>query len=342
MNAVPPLGKCLPLVLLAFVVLVFQQSIVLAQGSLTPPGAPAPMMKSLDQIEPRTPISSVPFVITNSGSYYLVSNLNLAVNTNAITISANDVTLDLRGFTIGTSVLRGTGSAILLNGGNTDITIYNGHITGGTAPYFASGVTYSGASPLNTRVANVSVTECFSVGINVGTNASTLVEGCTVQAATGYGIEAGQVSFSSAYQCGQTAIAAATIAFNCTASSVNGDGIDALVANSCSGSAAGGGQGVYANAANNCYAYSASGLALVAFTANNCYGGSSTGDGVFAESAMNCAGVSPGGTGIAGIVAIGCYSTGGGGSGGVGLDASIAESCSANTEIGINWKLNMP
>jgi hypothetical protein len=32
-----------------------------AQGSLTPPGAPAAMMKTLDQIEPRT-------AITNSGA----------------------------------------------------------------------------------------------------------------------------------------------------------------------------------------------------------------------------------------------------------------------------------
>ena len=31
-------------------------STVFAQGSLTPPGAPAPTMKTLAQIEPRTPI----------------------------------------------------------------------------------------------------------------------------------------------------------------------------------------------------------------------------------------------------------------------------------------------
>jgi len=30
-----------------------------AQGPLTPPGTPAPTMKSLDQIEPRTPIASL-------------------------------------------------------------------------------------------------------------------------------------------------------------------------------------------------------------------------------------------------------------------------------------------
>src|SRR6185437_1380639 len=33
------------------------------QGALTPPGGPAPTMKTLSQIEPRTPISSAPFTI---------------------------------------------------------------------------------------------------------------------------------------------------------------------------------------------------------------------------------------------------------------------------------------
>jgi hypothetical protein len=38
--------------------LILQPPTLHAQGSLTPPGAPAPTMKSLDQVEPRTPISS--------------------------------------------------------------------------------------------------------------------------------------------------------------------------------------------------------------------------------------------------------------------------------------------
>lgn len=71
-----------------------------AQGNLTPPGAPAPTMKTLAQIEPRTPISSLPYLITNSGSYYLTANLTGIAGTNGITITVDSVTLDLNGFAL--------------------------------------------------------------------------------------------------------------------------------------------------------------------------------------------------------------------------------------------------
>jgi parallel beta-helix repeat protein len=78
-----------------------QLSNVFAQGSLTPPpGAPAPTMKSLAQIEPRTPISSGTYFITQPGSYYLTTNL---IANFGIIILANDVNLDLNGFTVTTT-----------------------------------------------------------------------------------------------------------------------------------------------------------------------------------------------------------------------------------------------
>jgi parallel beta-helix repeat protein len=85
--------------LTALPALVLQTSL-LAQGSLTPPGAPAPTMKTLSQIEPRTPISSLPFTINTSGSYYVTTNLVGVPSSSGIFITASDVTIDLGGFTL--------------------------------------------------------------------------------------------------------------------------------------------------------------------------------------------------------------------------------------------------
>lgn len=73
---------------------------VLAQGSLTPPGAPGQTMKTLEQVEARTPISSVPYTIQNPGSYYVAADLNGIASQHGITINSDDVTLDLNGFTL--------------------------------------------------------------------------------------------------------------------------------------------------------------------------------------------------------------------------------------------------
>src|SRR6185295_16428367 len=89
----------LPALTLLFSTLNPQLSTALAQGPLTPPGAPAPTMKTLDQVEARTLISSAPFTISQPGSYYLTANLTVSSG-NAITIAASGVTLDLNGFTI--------------------------------------------------------------------------------------------------------------------------------------------------------------------------------------------------------------------------------------------------
>src|SRR5215471_6496790 len=96
----------------------YQSLTCLAQGSLNPPGPPSPTMKSLDQIEPRTPVSSLPFSITNSVSYYLTTNL-IAGSASGVSISADNVTLDLSGFElVGGSALI---SGIVVSGTHTNI-----------------------------------------------------------------------------------------------------------------------------------------------------------------------------------------------------------------------------
>src|SRR2546426_476732 len=71
-----------------------------AQGSLTPPGAPAPLFKTLQQVEPRIPISVIPTNLSVPGSYYLTTNLTQTTNAAGITIGASDITLDLNGFAL--------------------------------------------------------------------------------------------------------------------------------------------------------------------------------------------------------------------------------------------------
>src|SRR5260370_19075271 len=99
-----------------------------AQGSLTPPGAPGPTMKTLSQIEPRTPISSLPFTISAPGAYYVTTNLTGVTGTNGITIAANDVSLDLKGFSV--LAVAGANDAIIVSGNRTNLWFGNGTVRG--------------------------------------------------------------------------------------------------------------------------------------------------------------------------------------------------------------------
>ena len=117
----------LPLVAIVVTTINAQFSIVSAQGVLNPPGPPAPTMKALDQLEPRTPITSVPFTIATPGSYYLTANLQFTAATgNAITITVGNVTVDLMGFTLSsTSAVSGDG--IHVNSGLRNVTAKKRH-----------------------------------------------------------------------------------------------------------------------------------------------------------------------------------------------------------------------
>ena len=102
-----------------------------SDAGLTPSGAPAPMMKTLTQVEPRVPVTSAKTVISQPGSDYLATNLVAASSSFGIKISPDDETLDLMGFSV-----KGAGesgySGIVLEGSSTvplrGVVVKNGNV----------------------------------------------------------------------------------------------------------------------------------------------------------------------------------------------------------------------
>ena len=222
-------------------------------------------MRTLNQIEARTPISSVPFTITSSGSYYLTTNLTVNSG-NAITIATNNVTLDLGGFTIASTapVATGAGIEIAFTVNLSDVTIFNGHILGGVTnnngvfngPGFIWGViSLTGA---NLLVREISVSGCQAAGILLSENGSTMVDSCVVQRVGNTGIRATIVKNSMATACG-----------------VNGI-IGGQVSDSRGEAFSSGGIGISSFIANNCIGYRSGGTAIQATIASGCYAGVGT------------------------------------------------------------------
>lgn len=175
------------------------------QGSLTPPGSPAATMKTLEQTEPRIPISSVPVTITQSGSYYLTGNLTAGSGHDGITVDADDVAIDLNGFTLtGAGVTSGYG--ILLESFHKNLTVFNGKLVGWAGNVKAAIYGVGSISWID----RVQISDCF-YGI-YGSNIGVKITACAVSGCQNDGIWVGRggmiencISFDNG-QCGIVAL----------------------------------------------------------------------------------------------------------------------------------------
>ncbi|MFO0835570.1 MAG: right-handed parallel beta-helix repeat-containing protein [Phycisphaerales bacterium] len=159
---------------------------LLIAGPLNPPGgAVSSSYKTLTEVEPRIAINATNtpggansvYKITQRGSYYLTGNITVPTNSYAIEITANDVTIDLNGFSVSTAI--SSLSGIYSTG--TNCTIRNGTVRG----FAGSGVDFNAAGA---NVENVTVDSCGSSGIRVGVRS--FVSQCLTQNNTLYGIYA--------------------------------------------------------------------------------------------------------------------------------------------------------
>ena len=146
-------------------------------------------MKTLQQIEPRTPISSLPFTISSPGSYYLTGSLE---STNSgITVAIDNVTIDLMGFTIGGA--QNTNHPGISIAGGDDVMRRNVVIRNGSITRFGVGIFVKNTQ--SALISNLIIHQNTAEGIHLvsidpGVCTDVTVEQCTVTDNSSFGIYA--------------------------------------------------------------------------------------------------------------------------------------------------------
>ena len=146
----------------------------LGQGALTPLGTPSPTMKSLDQIEPRVVIQTLPFIISAPGSYVLGRNLSGA---EGITIASSNVTLDLNGFVL-TGSAGNNGNGVLVAGTFERLVVRNGVLRDWGANGVAAPACIGAVIEKVQVGVDATVSNAFTAGISVGESSQVIA--CSV------------------------------------------------------------------------------------------------------------------------------------------------------------------
>lgn len=133
----------------------------------------------------RKPISTLPFMVTECGSYFLTACLTGVAGQDGITITADNVTIDLNGFALeGTP---GSLSGIVVPGPNTNIAIKNGTVSS----WGVHGISIENVPCA--EIENVLCSENGDMGINASSG-TVRVSACTIAGNLGTGIDAGSAS----------------------------------------------------------------------------------------------------------------------------------------------------
>lgn len=293
-----------------------------AQGPLAPPntsgpqigpvaaldgsGNPRPTMKTLHQVEPRTAVQtlavSAPYTISHPGSYYLTGNITVDSG-DAIIIASDDVSLDLNGFTIRSTLVGSiSGAGVSIPANHARLSVRNGSIVSGTivpntgSPSVAGFNFAIGGSALliESIVSDVKVS---GTNYGIALDEQGIVERCVVSHCSGNGISADIIRDCVATDCYTHAIFAGQNVSNSTGKSKTSTAIWCHGnATNCAGTSVSGG-GLYCDGnVTNCTGFSSTGDGLkCGGNATNCtgYSFSTTGYGLYCgDNAMNCTGTS--------------------------------------------------
>lgn len=195
-------------------------------GELDPPAGPvAPTMKTLQQVEPRTPLANDPaginpIVISSPGSYYLTEDIHALAGQPGIRIDVPHVRLDLRGFSvIGNRALMTTDGIAAGNQQNpiSNVSIVNGvvrdHPGHGISAQYCTGLQVERVAAADNSLSGIRagesamITDCIAMGNGalaagitiyggIVSSSGSTITGCTSNGNIGYGFSAAQSSVS--------------------------------------------------------------------------------------------------------------------------------------------------